>query len=255
MLIQRQQNILAEVSKKGTISVSELIAKSSGSPATIRRDLTYLEKNHFIVRSHGFVHSVNATDNVLPVNKRSLVAALEKSKIAHMAASLVTDGITLLLDSGTTCQEIARQIADKKITVVTNSIEICRILMNSDVNVISCGGMLLKEQQCFLGPDAVEFLKKIEVDLCFIGATGVRSTIGLSTSSPLQLDFKKEAIRSATRSFAVFDTTKFSSANLYLFADFKELDGIITNTPAKNSREEELLQIIEDNGCLVYRAT
>ena len=254
MLIQRQQDILAEVSKKGTVSVSKLIALAKSSPATIRRDLTYLEKNHFIVRSHGFVHAVNATNNVLPVNKRSLVAAVEKTKIARLAAGLIQDGMTLLLDSGTTCQEIARHISQKKVTVVTNSIEICRILLSSDVNVISCGGMLVKEQQCFLGPDAIAFLKKIEVDLTFVGATGIRSTIGLTTSSPLQLDFKKEAIRIATRSYAVFDTQKFFSANLYLFAEFSELDGLITNAPEEDTREEALLGIIEDNGIQVYRA-
>lgn len=255
MLLQRQQEILAEVSKKGTLSVNELISMMNTSPATVRRDLKILEKNNYILRSHGYVHSVSQTENVLPVNKRSLVAAFEKQKIAAMAASFIKDGMTLILDSGTTCQEIARQIPDKKVTVVTNSIEICRILLNSEAKVISCGGMLFKEQQCFLGPDATAFLKNIEVDLCFVGATGVRSTSGLTTSSPLQLDFKKQAIQVSTRAYAVFDTTKFYSANLYLFAGFDELDGVITNKPAENSKEAELLKTIEKNGTDVFIAT
>lgn len=251
MLLQRQQEILAEVVKKGTISVNDLIARINSSPATVRRDLKILEKNNFVIRSHGYVHSVNSVETVLPVNKRSLVASHEKQKIAALAATLVEDGMTLILDSGTTCQEIAKQIIEKKITVVTNSIEICRLLLSSEVKVISCGGMLVKQQQCFLGPDAIAFIKKIEVDLSFIGATGVRSTLGLTTSSPLQLDYKKEVISVSTRSFAVFDTSKFYSANLYLFAQFSEFDGIIVNSPAKDSKEEELLQKIEHNGTSV----
>lgn len=254
MLLKRQQEILAEVSKRGTIPVNDLLKLIDSSPATIRRDLTFLEKNNFILRSHGYVHSIQEAEKILPVNKRSVVAALEKKKIASLAASFIKDGMTLILDSGTTCQEIARQILDRKVTVVTNSIEVCRILLNSEAKVISCGGMLMKEQQCFLGPDATAFLRNIEVDLCFLGATGVRSTTGLTTSSPLQLDYKKQAIKVSTRTLAVFDTSKFSSANLYLFASFEDLDGVITNKPLPGSREEEMLKIIDADGTPVHIA-
>lgn len=238
--------------KQGSVSVNDLIAKTDSSPATIRRDLKVLEENKLIIRSHGYAHSVNSLEPVLPLNKRSTIASEEKLSIAKMASGFIQDGMTLILDSGTTCQEIARQIVNKNVTVVTNSIEICRIFMNSEVKVIVCGGMLEKQQMCLLGPDALSFLRKIEVDIAFIGATGIRQTQGLTTSSPLQLDFKQEVIKVSKRSYAVFDLSKFNSANIYLFAQFQELDGVFTNTPAPGSKEEKILTEIQKNGIEVF---
>lgn len=254
MLIHRQHEIMSEIIKHGTISVNDLILKINSSPATIRRDLKTLEDNKMILRSHGYVHSINSVEPILPVNKRSLISADEKKKIGVFAAGFIQDGMTLLLDSGTTCLEIAKQIQNKKISVVTNSLEIINTLSGSECKVICCGGMLEKQQLCFLGSDAISFLRKIEVDIAFIGATGVRGTKGLTTSSSHQMDYKKEAVKISNRAFAVFDTSKFYSANLYLFSEFHDLDGIVINEPKQDTKEAIALKEISENGTEVFIA-
>jgi len=58
---------------------------------------------------------------------------------------------------------------------------------------------------CFLGRDANMFIEKIEVDIGFIGATGVRANRGFTTSSPLQYDFKRQLIKASRKQYIVFE--------------------------------------------------
>jgi DeoR/GlpR family transcriptional regulator of sugar metabolism len=156
--------------------------------------------------------------------------------------------MTVILDSGSTCLAIALAIMDKEITVVTNSIEICSTLASTNIKVICTGGILENRHMCFLGRDANIFIEKIEVDIGFIGATGIRVDKGFTTSSPLQYDFKKQLIMSSRKPYIVFDSNKFYSANLYVFANYTDnFTGIITNS-SDDELVQKQLKVMADNG-------
>ncbi|MGI6579380.1 MAG: DeoR/GlpR family DNA-binding transcription regulator [Saccharofermentanales bacterium] len=245
---KRQQQILDCVQDRGEISVNELIDIISASPATIRRDISTLHNEGLISRSHGFIHVVDKDDSVLPLFNRKIIAASEKEQIAIKAAELVQPGMTVILDSGSTCLAIALAIMDKEITVVTNSIEICSTLASTNIKVICTGGILENRHMCFLGRDANIFIEKIEVDIGFIGATGIRVDKGFTTSSPLQYDFKKQLIMSSRKPYIVFDSNKFYSANLYVFANYTDnFTGIITNS-SDDELVQKQLKVMADNG-------
>jgi len=108
---------------------------------------------------------------------------------------------------------------------------------------------------CFLGRDANMFIEKIEVDIGFIGATGVRANRGFTTSSPLQYDFKRQLIKASRKQYIVFDSSKFYSANLYMFAGYSDkFTGIVTNN-SKDELAQDQLSLMRNHGIDVISDT
>lgn len=236
------------VQEREELSVNELIELIPASPATIRRDIASLSDEGLILRSHGYVHNVEKNSPILPLKTRTIIASHEKEQIAKKASELVESGMTVILDSGSTCLAIAVAIKDKEITVVTNSIEICSALVPTDIKVICTGGIMENRHLCFLGRDANMFIEKIEVDIGFIGATGVRANRGFTTSSPLQYDFKRQLIKASRKQYIVFDSSKFYSANLYMFAGYSDkFTGIVTNN-SKDELAQDQLSLMRNHG-------
>jgi DeoR family transcriptional regulator, fructose operon transcriptional repressor len=241
LLTKRKQRIMDILKSAGSTSVQDLINELSAAPATVRRDLVDLEASGMIYRTRGEVHIIDPDKGVLPYLTRSSFHPQVKLQIAKYAASLVSDNMNLILDSGSTVAVFAQKLTDKKVTIVTNSLDVVYTLANSDVCVISTGGMLQDKHMCFVGPDTLAFLGKIEVDAAFLGVTGFRENAGFTTSSPLQYEVKRAMIASAKKRYALFDSSKFSSSHLYVFATFSDFDAIITNRPAPGSHEESVL--------------
>ena len=252
ILTKRKQQIMDILKRENTIRVQELIDELSAAPATVRRDLVDLEAGGLIFRTRGEVHVVDSDKgNVLPYGARSSFHSQAKMQIAKYAAGLVSDNMNIILDSGSTVAAFAQRLTSKKITVVTNSLDVTYTLANSEACVISTGGMLQDKHMCFVGPDTQEFLAKIEVDVAFLGVTGVRGASGFTTSSPLQYDVKRAMIASAKKRYALFDASKFSSSHLYVFANFNDFDLIITTRPTPGSNEEAALEAIIEAGANV----
>lgn len=246
-LSTRKQEILALLKEKQSLSVSDLIQHFEVAPATIRRDIASLAEENLITRTRGEIH-LPAAEIVPAVWTRNTLHSNDKQMIAAAAAQLVHNGSTILLDSGSTTLALAQRLMDKTITAVTNSLDVAYVLANTAATVISSGGLLHGQHMCFLGPDAEKFMENIEVDLLFLGATGIRGSSGLTTSSPLQYNLKQSMMKSAKQIYALFDLSKFHSANIYLFANFSEIDGIITTKPVAGSYEYEQLMRIKDQG-------
>ena len=251
----RKQMILDLLSEKKEISLSDLGKSLHYSAATIRRDVTQLEQAHFLKRSYGKIHWVESIDNDVPaVNDRQLLNSYNKHLIAKCAKNLVSDGQTVILDSGTTTNLLAQELLSNRLMLVINSIEIALTLATSNSQVISCGGLLQPTHMCFVGPDAEHFFSQIEAETLFLGTSGVRSTLGLTTSSPLQLNVKQAMIHAAKKRIVLFDLSKFSVARLFMFSDFSDIDTIVTTHPSKGSMEEKYLTDIGRKGVEIIYA-
>ena len=246
---ERKQEIMSVLSDRKSISLKDLGNTLHYSQATLRRDVSTLASEGLLQRTHGMIHWIDSVPNkVLPARDRGLLNLHSKRMIAQKAAELVQDGATIILDSGTTTCELARVLLPRSINVVTNSLEIALIMAQSSSQIISCGGLLQPKQLCFLGPDAEHFFESIEVDVLFLGTTGVRGTNGLTTSSPLQYNIKQAMINAAKKKVALFDLSKLDTACLFVFSDFSNIDTIITQQPLPGSREEILLNEIQNKG-------
>lgn len=247
--LERQQIILETLSTRSSIEVKELLATIPASPATIRRDLTELETAGKIRKARGRIFSVNGRK--LPAFEfRNTMHDEEKKRIGRAAVELINDGDTIILDSGTTIQAMAENLRNfQKLTVITNSISIAYILNGTSVNVFLTGGFL--DDMGLVGEDAAQFIEKHPVEKAFISASSTRGTVGLTVISPLQLPIKRQMVTSAKEVYALLDESKFHSMGVSLFADFKDLTGLITSKPIT---DPDLLKRLEEEHVRVIYA-
>lgn len=235
----RRAQIITLLTKATTMRVEELISYFNETPATIRRDLTYLEKTGAIMRTHGSVRIVN------PFPVRNELFSKEKLAIARCAAQMVKDNSIITLDSGTTILALARQLVNRKgLTVATNSTAIANIFCDSDVTTILAGGELDGPSQAVVGPHADNFFDSIHSSILFFTATGVDMKRGLMTMSPFHTSVKRAMMKNADRRVLLLDPGKFDRLCMINLADFSEVDCLVLAKPLENNEFQKMLEDI-----------
>ena len=188
-----------------------------------------------VVRTYGEVRLAMQTNPITPFEARSCLHQEAKRAIAREAAKQIEEGDSIILDSGTTTIEIAKLLVNRSnLNVFTNSLPIATTFSNSAVSVNLLGGMLLGRNLSVLGPEAEEYLSRIEVNKAFISAPGTRVNYGLVTSHPLEASIKKSMVIAAKTVYAVLDSSKLDLPSIYPFAPFSDLHFLITEKPVVN---------------------
>ncbi|WP_430536678.1 DeoR/GlpR family DNA-binding transcription regulator [Listeria rocourtiae] len=227
--IERKQAILNYVKNKKIASVNELARYFKVHEVTIRRDLTTLEDEKKLKRTHGGVMIEEKIISEPEFQKREEVQFEEKQRIASYAASLIEDGDTIILDSGTTTGHIARAIQNHtKLTVITNDINVATILRNSSIKVIVTGGVLYPETYMLNGMITEETLRNLHVHKAFVTTPAIDLEKGLMHYDEYLVPAKVQMLHSATEVFLVTDHTKFGRISLYKYADLTDITSIIT---------------------------
>ena len=169
---QKRDNLILNIlTERKSIDVSELSELLGVSQVTVRKDLDELEKRHLISREHGIARLGNPDD----INGRLAIHYDEKMKIAKAAASLVSDGDTIMIESGSCCAITAALIAKslKNATIISNSVFIADyIRKESDINIVLLGGIYQKDSQCLVGPMIRDAVANFNVKYLFSGTDG-----------------------------------------------------------------------------------
>lgn len=213
----------------------ETLSKALGvSPATVRRDLTELEKQGLIRRTHGGALPLSGTSFEPSLGQKAAEQVEEKRRIGMAAASLVRDGETIILDAGTTTVEIARALSARRdLTVVTNSLAIAAELADREgVHVIVTGGDLRKHTMALVGPAAESFLRTITADRVFLGINGISPERGLTTPNLLEAATKRAMVQAASEVVVVADHTKLGRVTFAHVADLEQVDRLVCDEPA-----------------------
>ncbi|MDB5058649.1 MAG: DeoR family transcriptional regulator, partial [Chloroflexi bacterium] len=147
------------------------------------------------------------------------------------AATLAHDGQIIFLDSGSTVMAIARRLpATLRATVVTQSLPVAAFLAQHptlDVQVV--GGRLDKDSQSTVGVAAVEAIKHVRADLCFLGVCGLDAALGISVSTADEAAVKRALISQAAEVVAVAEADRLGTANPYLVDDISAITYLITD--------------------------
>src|SRR5580698_10255990 len=180
---ERRREILAVLHRDGRVLVNDLARHFRISQITIRKDLEFLDGQGVIQRTHGGALPVQAGALLDPsLRDKEKLRRREKIRIAQAAIRLVEEGQSLLLDSGTTTTAVARALKDKKrLTVITNAINIAAELAGTQVEVVLTGGMLRKNSFSLVGPLAERTLRQLSADILFLGVDGFDTKAGLFT--------------------------------------------------------------------------
>src|SRR5690554_6418536 len=141
---ERHRYTLQMLHKNGHVSVADLSKQLQVSEVTIRKDLGQLEQLNLLVQTHGGAVIVDHYPLDVLFDEKAKHMEDEKKRIGRMAADLITDNDTVILDSGTTTLQIARNLRGKKeVTVATNSIHIAvELLRNSGIEFLILGGLV-----------------------------------------------------------------------------------------------------------------
>jgi DeoR family transcriptional regulator, aga operon transcriptional repressor len=242
---ERRRAILDILNKQGRVLVGELSKRFQTSQVTIRKDLEILHAHGQVHRTHG--GALPARERVLDdptLREKEKLHHQEKLRIAEAAASKVTEGQVVILDSGTTTTAIARALRDfRNLTIVTNAVNIAAELSGSAIEVILTGGTLRKNSFSLVGPIAEEMLRHLSADLLFLGVDGFDVQYGLSTPNLLESKVNRVMVEIAKRTIIVCDSSKFGRRSLSLIAPPTALHEVITDRGISKSDFRNLKQV------------
>ncbi|KLO24612.1 MULTISPECIES: DeoR/GlpR family DNA-binding transcription regulator [unclassified Marinitoga] len=243
---ERQKKILNFIKNKGKASVNELSKFLNVSAVTIRKDLSYLEELGKVIRTHG--GAILPDHAKVEWNFLSKIKQMsnEKKIIAKKAYSYIQEDDTVVLDSSSTNYYIAELLKEKHIngvTIITNNIYIAEKLVESHYEIILLGGTIRTNSFSIVGPWSIKLLKELNLDIAFLGTTGISKEKGFMVANFLEAELKKAIINSSEKKFIVADSSKFSKKSFVSFADFKDITGIISG----NTMPIEFLTFFDEN--------
>jgi DeoR family transcriptional regulator of aga operon len=245
LLVEERRRMIVElVEQQGRATVEELATRFGTSTVTIRADLDALARSSAIARSHGGALPVAPTTNDTPLNIKETRWHAQKLRIGQAAAKMIQDGETIILDSGSTTVEIARQIRQMKfesLTVITNALNIAMELTGMpQIRVMMLGGMLRQTSYSLVGPDAEQALAKLSADRLFLGVDGLDPEVGVTTPDRLEAALNALMIRVSRQTIAVLDASKLGQRSLSVITPVKNLDMVISDSSAPAETVEAL---------------
>ncbi|MBC7333523.1 MAG: DeoR/GlpR transcriptional regulator [Actinobacteria bacterium] len=244
----RKEEIINLLKEKKECKVDDLCRRFGVSLSTIHRDLNELEREGRIQKIHGGV-LLNVIEDIETRNTIRLRTNVElKKRIANKALKFVENGDCLFLDNSTTCYYFAKALSESKfqdLLVITNSYLIPGLfLKNQNIQVVSTGGQLLKEFNCFVGPCAIAAIDRFNGDKFFLSTAAISIEGELSdTFRPESDEVKREMYRRSREHICLVDSTKFGRIGQSRVFSLSEIDKIITDSGCSNEVREEFARI------------
>ncbi|HDP9851103.1 DeoR/GlpR family DNA-binding transcription regulator [Escherichia coli] len=232
---ERRNKIIQLVNEQGTVLVQDLAGVFAASEATIRADLRFLEQKGVVTRFHGGaakIMSGNSETETQEVGfkERFQLASAPKNRIAQAAVKMIHEGMTVILDSGSTTMLIAEGLMTaKNITVITNSLPAAFSLSeNKDITLVVCGGTVRHKTRSMHGSIAERLLQDINADLMFVGADGIDAVNGITTFNE-GYSISGAMVTAANKVIAVLDSSKFNRRGFNQVLPIEKIDIIITD--------------------------
>lgn len=248
----RQQAILEFINNNGNAQIKDLSLLHSVSEATIRRDLDELAAGGNIDRVYGGATKINSTAFERYHREKMKSMLDEKSRIATFAASLVNNGDSIFLDSGTTTFFIARNLALRTdLTIITNNLDIAySVQFNSTTSLIVTGGLRRDNYSVLIGSVAENTIKNIYVDIAFMGCDAVNPAEGIFNSNFSEVGVKQLISGCGKKTVLVTDHSKFRHKALARICGLDKIDMIITDSGIDEKTLENIIKIVPNTVCV-----
>ncbi|MEV4318300.1 DeoR/GlpR family DNA-binding transcription regulator [Actinocrispum sp. NPDC049592] len=235
MLPQRRHaEILQCLARDGSASIAALCERLSTSPATIRRDLIWLEGEGVLRRVHGgAVIEVDQMGHERPFAQVAHEQTDAKDVLARAAANLVEDGQTALLDIGTTAHRVAVHLHGRPVTVLTSNLAVYEELADDTaVELILLGGAVRRNYRSMVGFLTEDALRQVRADHVFLGTSGVRGDGSVMDDTVVQVPLKRAMVAAGDQVVLLADRDKFPGGGLARVCGPGELDIVVTNQGA-----------------------
>jgi len=227
---QRRSTILDLLARRGSVSVTELHRRLDVSRETIRRDINSLAAAHQLQKTHGGALSIDSVEPA--ISERMSVNIDGKRAIGRMAAGMVADGASLIIDSGTTTLCLAEALVGRhRLCVYTNDIQVAARLAGRHENrVFVLGGEVVGGEGAMVGRDTTAMLENYYADFSFVGASALSPGHGLTDYTREAAELRKLMLRNARATVLLADHSKFKRVAPVKVSSLEGLDHLITDS-------------------------
>lgn len=241
----RQADIVLLARRVGRVDVEGLAEHFQVTPQTIRKDLNELCDRGLMQRFHGGAMLTSGAANVDYELRRQL-STESKHQIGERAAQLVPNDCSLLINIGTTTEQVAMALRNHRgMMVITNNINVVNILQGCpDMDVIVAGGTLRHADGGIVGEAAVEFIRQFRTDYAIMGVSAIDPDGSLLDFDYREVSVAKAILAGSRRSILVADNTKFSRSAPVRIGHISEMDVLVTDAPPPPA----IVQTCRDNG-------
>lgn len=231
---ERRSLLLNQLKADGKIYVTDLMKQFGVSEVSIRKDLAVLEEKKLLLRVKGGAVDMHQSGDYddMTISQKQHLHAREKQLLGKFAASMIRNGETIILDSGTTTMEIAKNLEGfNDLTVITNALDIAITLNHYDrFSVIALGGKMRSVSYSTVGMLAESALKNFYCDKLFLGVDSVSIKDGISTPNLEEASLNQAMINSAKEVIAIFDSSKLGRRSFVHIAPLDKIDTIVTDS-------------------------
>jgi DeoR family glycerol-3-phosphate regulon repressor len=236
-----QSAILDALRVTGRESITSLADRLNVSDETVRRHLKDLVEQGAVHRVHGGV-ILAGTLAEPPFSRRIKERVEAKRSIARAVAEKVADGMTLLIDSGSTTTYVAQALLQKsKLTVITNSVEIARTLIGrGDVGVHFAGGALRGDIGAAVGLEAIDLIKEFRADLAILSMGAIDAKDGYMDFDIDEARIARTMIERADRTIVAADSWKFTARARVRVCSFEPVAMLVTDLEPPSALRERL---------------
>ncbi len=230
-LSPRQADILGHARQLGRVEVESLSSLFEVTPQTIRKDLNELcDHRRLLQRVHGGAIYPAGVSNYA-YDSRRMLACEEKRRIGVRAASLIPDNSSIMLNIGTTTEQVAMALRHREgIMAITNNINVAHILRESpSVEVVIASGLVRKSDGGIVGEATVDFIKQFKVDYAVIGASAIDLDGTILDYDYREVRVAREIVQHARRTILVTDAMKFERNAPVRIAHLSDIDVLVTD--------------------------
>jgi len=227
---RRHEEILAMLDAEGERGVEELVGRLGVSAMTVRRDLAELAASGRVQRTHGGATLSSAGIAQFRFARSNDILVPEKKAIARVAAARILSGMSVVLDTGTTALEVARELrAVRDLRILTTSLPIAAELHDAPgLELVLLGGTVRRGLPDLTGPLTERNLAEFRVDLAVLGADAVEPA-GIFTNDLSVARVTQAMVKAAATSILVVDHSKFSCRSFVKYADWEQFNLVVTD--------------------------
>lgn len=212
------------------MSVEALAQELGVTPQTVRRDVKMMEEANLLARYHGGVGLPSSVENI-DYSQRQEMNIDAKRRIAAEVARQVPSGCSLLINIGTTTEEVARALAHHQgLHVVTNNLNVATILCdNPNCEVILAGGVVRGRDRGIVGEATIDFIRQFKVDIGIIGISSIEPDGTLRDFDPREVKVAQSVIEQSREVWLVAAHDKFGRHALVRMAHVSQIDMLFTD--------------------------
>ncbi|SFB73046.1 DeoR/GlpR family DNA-binding transcription regulator [Tropicimonas isoalkanivorans] len=231
-LTERQNEIMTLLRRRDSVDVETLAERFQVSTQTIRNDLRELAERGLVLRTHGGARRAGSASNYA-YSERRRIRQQEKEWIGLQAAELIPNHCSVMLNIGTSTEQVARALTNHEgLVVLSNNINIINVLVGSKAReLILVGGSVRQTDGAIVGADAVDFISRYKADFAVIGASALDADGAILDYDAREVSVARSILKNSRTRILVCDSSKFDRTAPVRICDVADLDYVVTDRP------------------------